>query len=74
MHKCADIHPLKRDLIEFVDKFFSVENFITIHEGFDLFPINGQYMWHEASGAQVLPLPFRVQPGKQKNIEKERDR
>ena len=73
MHGCVAIHYLKRDLVEFVDKFFSVENFIITHEGFNLLPINGQDMWLEASGAQVLLPPFRVQSGAKKLRRREVD-
>ena len=58
------------DPVEFVDKFFSVENFITTHVRFGLLPINGQDKWHEALGAQSLPPPFRVQPRRPKNLRK----
>ena len=60
VHGCARIHFLKRDLIDFIDNFFSVQNFITTRERFDLLPINGQNMCFEASSANVLPPPFRM--------------
>ena len=67
MYDCAEIHYLKRDLVDYLDKFFNVKNFITTCQMFGLLPINGQDMWLEALGTQVLPPPFRVQLGRQKN-------
>ena len=68
MHGCATIHYSKRDPVEYVDKFFNVENFISTHERCGLLPINGEDMWHEASSVQVLSPPFRVQPGRPKKL------
>ena len=48
-----------------------MENFITTHERFSLLLVNGQDMWPKASGAQVLPPPFKVQLGKQKKLRRE---
>ena len=68
MHDCAKIHYLKRDPVDYLDKFFSVKNFITTRQRFGLLSINDQDMWIEASGAQVLPLPFRGQLGGPKKL------
>ena len=39
MYGCATIHYLKRDLVDYFDKFFSVKNFITTRQRFGLLPI-----------------------------------
>ena len=44
MHGCATIHYLKRNLVEYVDEFFSMKHFITTHGRCDLLPINGEDM------------------------------
>ena len=67
MHECAVFHYMKRDLIDFVDHFFSVQNFISTHERFGVLPINRSDMWPDASGRLVLPPPFRVQPSRSRN-------
>ena len=69
-HSCAEIHYLKKDPIDYLDKFFNVKNFFTTRQRFGLLPINGQDMWYEASSAQVLPPPFRVQLGRPKKLRK----
>ena len=40
-HTCVVLHYMKRDLIDCVDEFFSVENFIDTHERFGVLPNNG---------------------------------
>ena len=61
---------MKRDLIDYVDEFFSVENFIDTHERFGVLPNNGPGMWPEGVGALVLPPPFKVQPSRPKKLRK----
>ena len=73
MHGCTTIHSLKRNPVEFIDKFFIVENFITTHARFGLLPINGQDMWLEASGARVASTIYSA-TRKAKKIENERSR
>ena len=68
MHNCAAIHYLNRDPMDYLDKFFNVKKFITTRERFVLLPINGQDMWPKASGTQVLPPLFRLQPGRPKQL------
>ena len=70
VHSCAEIHYLKKDSVDYLYKFFSVKNFFTTGQRFRLLPINGQDMWYETSSAQVLPPPFRVQPGRPKILRK----
>ena len=59
---------MKRDLIDNVDEFYSVENFINTHERFGVLPNNGSDMWPKGVGAPVLPLPFNVQPNRPKKL------
>ena len=62
MHENSTIHYMKRDPIDFVYQFFSVQNFISTHERFGVLPINGSDMWPKALSALVLPPPVRLQP------------
>ena len=59
---------MKRDPVDYVDQFFSVQNFISTHERFGVLLVNGLDMWPEALGALVLPPPFKVQPGRPKKL------
>ena len=68
MNGCATIYYMKRDPVDFVDQFFSVQNFISTHEKFGMILVNGSDMWYEALGALVLPLTFRVQLGRPKKL------
>ena len=45
---------MKKDLVDNVDQFFSVQNFISTHDRFRVLSINGLDMWPEAKDALVV--------------------
>ena len=61
VHAYVVLHYMKRDPIDYVDEFFSVENFIDTHERLGVLQNNGTDMWPEGVGAPMLPSPFKVQ-------------
>ena len=70
VHAYVVLYYMKRDMIDYVDEFFSVENFINTYERFGVLPNNRLDMWLDGVGAPVLPLPFKVQPSRPKKLRK----